>query len=162
MPSSKSDCIENRRSRSFFIFLLGIIPDASEQPQLLSRAYHEVRLGANVRNQCLDRLAGFPGSDAVVARDEHGKVNFGCDAHDGVRHSIPSAMPEIKASVSSPGAFCPTGCADKPSGTVSHGGCGITSCQEGDPAHYPSLGISCGGCDRVHFRKCIELEQRGV
>ena len=71
-------------------------------------------------------------------------------------------MPEIMASISRPGAFCPTGCADKPSGTVSHGGSGITSCQEGYPAHYPPFRMSCGGCDRVHFRKCIQLEQRGL
>src|SRR5882672_3767126 len=70
MPSSKSDFIENRRNRSFFIFLLGIIPDASEQPQAASTnrhplklrlqfstsepdQYHEVRLGANVRINAL-------------------------------------------------------------------------------------------------------------
>jgi len=70
MPSSKSDFIENRRNRSFFILLLGIIPDASEQPQAASTnqhplklglqfstsepdQYHEVRLGANVRINAL-------------------------------------------------------------------------------------------------------------
>src|ERR1043166_26665 len=70
MPSSKSDFIENRRSRSFLIFLLGIIPDASEQPQAASTnqhplklglqfstsepgRYYEVRLGANVRINAL-------------------------------------------------------------------------------------------------------------
>src|SRR6266699_2687307 len=91
-------------------------------------------------NQCLERPAGFPGSDAVptaVTRDEHGKVNFGCDDHAAVPPSVASGVPETAAGVSRLGAFCPTGCADKPSGTVSHGGFGITSCQAGYPAHYP-------------------------
>jgi len=42
---------------------------------------------------------GLPESDvrAAVARDEHGKVNFGCHAHDVARHSVASAGPETAA-----------------------------------------------------------------
>src|SRR5215472_11579796 len=89
--------------------------------------------GRKCSNHCLERLAGFPGSYAdpsAVARDEHGKVNFGCDDHAGVPPSVASGVPEAAAGVYRLGAFCPTGCADKPSGTVSYGGCGISSCQE--------------------------------
>src|SRR5207245_2672297 len=74
---------------------------------------------------------------------------------------ILTAITSSRANVSRLGAFSATGCADKPSGTVSYGGCGITSCQEVYPTYYPPLG-SCGRCDRVHFRKCIQLEQRGL
>src|SRR6516162_9803073 len=85
--------------------------------------------GRKCPNQCPNRLAGLPDShvQAAVARDEHGKVNFGCDGHAAVRHSVASAVPETAAGVSRLGAACPTGCADKPSSTVSYGGCGITS-----------------------------------
>src|SRR5258708_3901896 len=78
--------------------------------------------GRKCPNQCLDRLAGFPGSDGAVARDEHGKVNFGCDDHAAAPPSVASGVPEAAAGVSRAGAVCPTGCADKPSGTGSYGG----------------------------------------
>src|SRR5438034_8849579 len=97
---------------------------------MCSTAWSPRKSGRKCPNQCLDRLAGFPGSDAAVARDEHGKVNFGCDDHAAVPPSVASGVPEAAAGVSRLGAACPTGCADKPSGTVSYGGCGITSCQE--------------------------------
>src|SRR4051812_31849958 len=98
-------------------------------------------------------MAGFPGGDvdAAVARHEHGKVNFGGDDHAAVPPSVASGVPGAATSVSRLGAFCPTGCADKPSGTVSYGGCGITRCQEVKPTCYPPL-RSCGRCDCVHFR----------
>jgi hypothetical protein len=84
-------------------------------------------------DQCLDCLAGFPDGDvqAAVAGHEHGKVNFGRDDHDGMRHSVAAAVPEAAAGVSRPGTAGPTGGTDKPSGTVSHGGGGITRCQPG-------------------------------
>src|SRR5215471_4192897 len=104
-----------------------------------------VLFGPKFPNQFPDRLAHFPGSDVAVARDEHGKVNFGCDDHAGARPSVSSGVPEAAAGVSGARAACPTGCADKPSGTVSYGGCGITSCQEIYPTHYPPLGISRAG-----------------
>ena len=69
-------------------------------------------------------MAGLPDSDvqAAVARDEHGKVKFGSDGRDAVPPCVASADQETVAGVSRPGAFCPTGWADKPSGTVSYGG----------------------------------------
>src|ERR1051326_4537267 len=114
-------------------------------------------------NQCLDRLAGLPGSsDAAVARDERRKVDFRCDADAGVPSSVASGVPEAAASISRARAARPTGRADQPSGTVSYGECGITRCQTGYPAHYPSPGTRGGGCDRVQFGKRIRLEQRGL
>jgi len=54
----------------------------------------------------------------------NGKVNFGCDDH--ARSSTFRCFRRARAAagVSRLGAYCPTGCADKPSGTVSYGWCG--------------------------------------
>ena len=68
--------------------------------------------GRKCPNQCLERLAGFPGSDAAVARDEHGKVNVGRDDHAAGPPSVASGVPEAAAGVSRLGAFCPAGRAD--------------------------------------------------
>src|SRR5215467_13555427 len=85
--------------------------------QVFANLLHEnikSAFGRKCANQCLDCLADFPDSGVAVARDERGKVNFGCDDHGGAPPSVASGVPETAAGVSRLGAACPTGWADKP------------------------------------------------